>query len=469
MDAERAVKMFNGYVQNDASAGSHKPNFITSYEYNGRSLKVHYDKFSQASQPATAPTSPSLQPSFHNSNSFGPHMSNAPNHIPIPVGYHFDFGTGSGPSSPYGGPPNLVMSQPHLSQAHPTSVDHIAASLQHTRLGDNSQSSEDRPRSRQSPPQQSSHHPHPGPIALPPPPSVNAFPIPPSHTLSPHAVSPLHHPMSPIHHPLMTPHGLPPITPSMPPFSFLPQPSPHGMPTAPGSMQNLNTPPLHAAHMLSTFSPGVTMSPGAFWGRPGGGVNPFINPTVGAPVHSGGSPGGFFGMNMHPTSPGHPTLDESGGYFPPVTEAGYFPPMPSSSLANEILRDKGNNVDSPSSEATDTGTHDGKDGSSSSATPWHTPDEEAKLLEKESSSSFLPDDSNEDALPDSPRVIARTNSMSTSGKTADRISMPRDGTDPIQAQPRTQRNKIGAKKDSSDDGERRKADDIQSIMYTRTM
>ena len=397
------------------------------------------------------------------------------------MGYHFDFGIASGPSSPYGGPPNLVIPQPHLSQAHPTPVDHIAASLQHTSLGGNGQSSEDGPRSGESPQQQPPHHPHPGPIALPPPPSVNAFPILPSHTLSPHAVSPLHHPMSPMHHPLMTPHGLPPITPSMPPFSFLPQPSPHGMSTAPSNMQNLNTPPLHAAHMLSTFSPGVAMSPGAFWGRPGGGVNPFINPTVGAPVHGGGSPGGFFGMNMHPTSPGHPTLDESGGYFPPVTETGYFPPMPPSSLANEILRDKSNHVDTPSSEATDTGTHDCKGGSSSTSTSWHTPDEEARLhnaAEKELSSSFLPDDSNEDALPDSPRVIARTNSMSTSGKTADRIPMPRNGSDPIPAHSRTQRNKIGEKKDSLDGisgtdhtraGERRKADDVQSIMHTRTM
>lgn len=177
-------------------------------------------------------------------------------------------------------------------------------------------------------------------------------------------------------------------------------------------------------------------------------------------------------MNMHPVSPGHPTYDESGGYFPPVAEGGYFPPMPSSSLANEILRDKSNDVDTPSSEATDTGTRDGRGGSSSTATSWHTPEEEARLhdaADKESSSSFLPDDSNEDALPDSPHVIARTNSMSTSGKNADRIPMIRGGSDPIQAHPRAKGNKPGAKKASldsisgSDDtlaGERRKADDI---------
>ena len=115
---------------------------------------------------------------------------------------------------------------------------------------------------------QSSHR-HPGPISLPPP---TAFTLPPGVVFSPHAHpqsplyhpgyplspvhphpmgSPLHHPMgsplthpahmhSPLHHPghpqygtyphhatpvhygVITPHGLPPITPSMPPFTFLP-------------------------------------------------------------------------------------------------------------------------------------------------------------------------------------------------------------------------------------------------------
>lgn len=84
------------------------------------------------------------------------------------------------------------------------------------------------------------------------------------------------------------------------------------------------------------------MSPGAFWGRPGGGgTNPFINPAVGAPVH--GSPGGFFAVGMgYPVSP--PGVSgEPAGYFDP----GYFPPgvgvgvgMGASALANEILRDK---------------------------------------------------------------------------------------------------------------------------------
>ncbi|KAF9225873.1 hypothetical protein BS17DRAFT_777797 [Gyrodon lividus] len=118
---------------------------------------------------------------------------------------------------------------------------------------------------------QSSSHRHPGPISLPPP---TTFTLPPGVVLSPHAHpqsplyhpgypltpmhpypmgSPLHHPLgsplphpahmhSPLHHPghaqygtyphltshttpmhygVITPHGLPPITPGMPPFTFL--------------------------------------------------------------------------------------------------------------------------------------------------------------------------------------------------------------------------------------------------------
>ncbi|OBZ67935.1 hypothetical protein A0H81_12292 [Grifola frondosa] len=133
---------------------------------------------------------------------------------------------------------------------------------------------------------QHAHHPaHPGPISLPPPPPVSAFPAPPPHTLSPSYPSPHPHPaMSPLHHPMLgmpagvtiTPHGLPPITPSMPSFTFLPQPSPGALPPDPAP------PPAFAP-----FSPGVTMSPGAFWGRPGSGAaNPYINAAVGAPVHA---------------------------------------------------------------------------------------------------------------------------------------------------------------------------------------
>ncbi|RPD54895.1 hypothetical protein L227DRAFT_334303 [Lentinus tigrinus ALCF2SS1-6] len=255
-------------------------------------------------------------------------------------------------------------------------------------------------------PQQQHHHPaHPGPIALPPPPPVTAFPVPPPHSLSPHhyVVTPPipGHPMSPMHHPLMgmamphmmTPHGLPPITPSMPSFTFLPQPSPGGPPSveqADSQGQRAAMPAHMQQHVMAytPFSPGVTMSPGAFWGRPGSGANPFINPAVGAPVRSGP----YYGyaqpqQQQHQQHQQHQQQqqDQQGrqqgaseqqegrppdGYFPPVPvsmamvqgstsavaaageePAGYFPWMPppasatstsahgTSGLANEILRE----------------------------------------------------------------------------------------------------------------------------------
>ncbi|KAG5719554.1 hypothetical protein E4T56_gene14190 [Termitomyces sp. T112] len=222
---------------------------------------------------------------------------------------------------------------------------------------------------------------HPGPIALPPPPHVASFAHLHQHPHSPHGIlsfSPLHHPHSPLFPPATTHHGQQveqikqthghqqphqvtpislPLTPSMPPFTFLPpgpgpgpgsgSPNPSTSTTNPYSTyaQSLPSPihmsPLHhphahilhphphahihplASHPLqhshshshpapfgitplspstsatapvftsatasaSAFSPGATMSPGAFWGRPGHGpppANPLINPAVGAPVH----------------------------------------------------------------------------------------------------------------------------------------------------------------------------------------
>ncbi|KAI1794342.1 hypothetical protein LXA43DRAFT_996669 [Ganoderma leucocontextum] len=211
-------------------------------------------------------------------------------------------------------------------------------------------------------PQQQHHHPaHPGPIALPPPPPVTAFPVPPPHTLSPPYPSPhMHgHPMSPLHHPLMigmpimTPHGLPPITPSMPSFTFLPQPSP-GLPSpvAPGPELHMYEHMRHVMASYTPFSPGVTMSPGAMWGRPGSGANPFINSAVGAPVHPGQYYTHGYAQQQQPQS----QPEQDGGYFPPMTReepAGYFPWIPpqsdgqtqaqtqrSSGLAREILRER---------------------------------------------------------------------------------------------------------------------------------
>ncbi|KAF8069147.1 hypothetical protein FPV67DRAFT_1762072 [Lyophyllum atratum] len=245
-------------------------------------------------------------------------------------------------------------------------------------------------------------------------------------------------------HQMMTPHGIPPITPSMPPFNFIPPPgtkasgastinnalqhpqqhqpsryahprplpSPlqmampvhmsmmvHGTPSSPIhahhplhtlqhqqqqqqqrphpapfgitplSPPNSSTAPTFASSSastsasnamngaptttnptpytpLSTFSPGVAMSPGAFWGRPGGAPNPMINPAVGAPVHmvhqvhmtpghGHGGGGGFYAGVQEPTG----YFDR--GYFPPMFAGGGGGMVGGSSLVNEIMKGKG--------------------------------------------------------------------------------------------------------------------------------
>lgn len=174
-------------------------------------------------------------------------------------------------------------------------------------------------------------------------------------------------------------------------------------------------------------------------------------------------------MNMNSAASLASSMDEPGGYFPPVSEAGYFPPMPSSSLANEILRNKSGEDGTPgsnSSEATNMGTRDGECSASSlAATSWHKSEEtkanDARDAEdKEASSSFLPDDANDDII--NVHAIARTNSMSVSGKTADRIPMIRGGSDPVQAHIRIQGTRsVQGRHDSTvdsqgDAGERRR-------------
>ncbi|EED78093.1 predicted protein [Postia placenta Mad-698-R] len=196
--------------------------------------------------------------------------------------------------------------------------------------------------------------------------------------------------------------GLPPITPSMPSFTFLPQPSPAAPPPMDQTASRANAAAAaaqgqshghaptgydagramlhghgHVMSPFSPFSPGVTMSPGAFWGRPGSGaVNPCINPAVGAPVHAHpmpGSPGGYYSARTG--GRGEAGAEEPQGYFPPVPVSmamaqgqaqtqgaeGYFPPVPpsgstgparSSGLANEIRRgDSGSNSGSASASA----------------------------------------------------------------------------------------------------------------------
>ena len=186
------------------------------------------------------------------------------------------------------------------------------------------------------------HPAHPGPISIPPP---SAFVVPPTHTLSPVSPvfapgthvsptlksgvpiqSPLAHPHSPLHpmysharpplqHPVpppsfnMTPSGLPPITPSMPSFQFVP-----GPPTL-----------SHSNHPAVVFSPASTMSPGAFWGRPG--ENPLTNAAVGAPVTKGQS-----GEEVDYFLGASTDASEGESYFPSLSQTG-------NTVADDILRE----------------------------------------------------------------------------------------------------------------------------------
>lgn len=320
------------------------------YEFNGRSLKVHFDRFS-ASQASTVPTSPAPGAQFPVSYP-GPNAANPPNHIPMPLRYP-EFRPSSGATSPYDVYPPYLPNQPQVIYQNPPEQKTASplptnppqlASPNPAHPADKWQSVEQARTKSPASPSSNSNFPHPGRIALPPP-SVTGFPHP--HSLSPHTISPLHHPhhpISPLHHPhsvvTMTPHGLPPMTPSMPSFTFLPQPSPsaHGVPqhgnpppSRPDGPQTNNMP--HILTPYTPFSPGVTMSPGTFWGRPGAGVNPYA--AVGAPVH----------MQHQWVQHGSPLREETGGYFPPVSQE-YFPFVPpsSSGLANEVIPDGGSSA-----------------------------------------------------------------------------------------------------------------------------
>ena len=301
-------------------------------------------------------------------------------------------------------------------------------------------------------PAQSSHR-HPGPISLPPP---TAFTLPPGVVFSPHAHpqspiyhpgyslspvhphpmgSPLHHPMgsplahhahmhSPLHHPshpqygtyphhatpvhygVITPHGLPPITPSMPPFTFLPsqaqtptqngharqgkgseERSQHafqnaGRPTDPPNPestvpvsqpsyypQTSNVPQQRMQYMQlhpHMFSPGIPLSPGIMVQLSPGIVPPTGSmPMAGVPVPMTPgvtltpgvtmTPGAFWShapwMNPAVGAPvqfSEPSHNAAEGYFPPVSQpsedTGYFPPV--SSVANDILKNENGSASS---------------------------------------------------------------------------------------------------------------------------
>ena len=212
---------------------------------------------------------------------------------------------------------------------------------------------------KNAPPSGCLHPHHPGPIILPPPPAP--FPLA-LHKLSnqnestPSAQTPVftahfihHQQAAPI-----TPHGLPPITPSMPPFFLPPQLSPpqypppiHGLAETPANLftpsqipsplDHPSSPSYGPPYTLTGFSPGGPMSPGAFYGRPGN-HNPPINPAVGAPVHAPHNSSGLHVPSSNRLSHrGEPTSYFDLEYFP---RDSTNPPYVSSSLANEILRDK---------------------------------------------------------------------------------------------------------------------------------
>lgn len=114
---------------------------------------------------------------------------------------------------------------------------------------------------------------------------------------------------------------------------------------------------LNLAGIPGPLSPGVVMSPGTFYGRPGEVVanpNPWINAAVGAPVHVGNAPaGGGTGAADAQAAAGGYQYTTHGAYFyamssPKRTTAtgtepkGYFDPLyfpPGSALVNEIAGD----------------------------------------------------------------------------------------------------------------------------------
>lgn len=393
VDAERARKIFNGY------------------EYNGRILKVHVDKFTQSGQTISYPTSPSLHsahatPSLtsmaldnlDNASSLAGSYSSQVSQVKLPLVYRLDYGLRSrSSSSPELYQPSAPLPQQHLQlplqtpqSSFTVDMSAITMSLHSTHLtgktnaplqegsaSESASTSTSGSASRASSASSSgtsksaTHHQHPhhpGPITLPPPPPV-PFPLA-LHKLSaqnemtPSAQTPVFN--SPfLHHQQtapMTPHGLPPITPSMPPFTFLPPSLPphqyhsqaHGFPDTFGN-QTFSLSPFNQSQMPSPldhppspysapythpgFSPGVAMSPGSFWGPPGN-PNPHINPTVGAPVHAPTSPGRYALSMPSPNSlgrKGEPTSYFDLEYFP---RDGAQPSYVSSNLANEILREK---------------------------------------------------------------------------------------------------------------------------------
>jgi len=296
-DAARAVSMFNGY------------------DYNGRILKVHYDRYSPPNQ------SGSLSPNSMHSSTNGPLGVLLPPpplqtdllgptggmHLTMPqTPEYMVFPSHSQPASPFDQYPPMNMQQMHSLMG---SYDRGAISPppgarimgdNMAGLGSDPGSSHYGPSSPRMPQLQpnANHPPHPGPISLPPA-GVGQF--------SPGGA------MSPL---LTRAGGLPPMTPSMPGFNFNPQ--------------NAVTPPLHA-HFLSPglgpFSPQLHSPPFLPSAQP----NPYLNPAPGAPPRLPNAPAGLFGGGPGAFGMHHAPSAPSGlhnPYFPAPPEPGYFAGVP---------------------------------------------------------------------------------------------------------------------------------------------
>ncbi|KAF8741168.1 RNA recognition motif, partial [Rhizoctonia solani] len=289
-DAARAVTMFNGY------------------DYNGRILKVHYDRYSPTNQSGTlSPNSmhavvsgplgimvPPLQtenvpPSNHQSGSMHLAMPQTPEYMLFPPR--------SQPASPF-------EQYPSATQMHALMNAYERAALSPPPGGRNVLDSAGLPPSDPGSPgygpgsphmsQNLNPHPHPGPITLPP---AGVTQFPPASALSP----------------LLTrAGGLPPMTPSMPGFNFNPQ--------------AVATPPLHP-HFLSPglgpFSPQLH-SPPFVPSAP----NPYLNPAPGAPPRLPNAPSSLFSNGPGAFGMHHAPSTTHSGYFPPPHDTGYFISVP---------------------------------------------------------------------------------------------------------------------------------------------
>ncbi|KAJ7204706.1 hypothetical protein GGX14DRAFT_459409 [Mycena pura] len=383
-DARRAVDMFSGY------------------EFNGRALKVHYDKFSQVAQPfdlGLPSSSTSFDPGL---NSDYANEVFAASH-PLLQSRLFDLHEPSRTPQPWLAqlqsqiqqlqldvPASLPSSLQPQAQLQPQPLDpqppepplSLPASPRSSRSSmDAGAPSTDSflapaPAPAPAPSKRSpaSPHPHhPGPIALPPPPAL------PAAQGSPYTVANAVNNGAAAFNPpayTLTPVGLPPITPSMPPFSFHPMPSPHQQPTSyfgmgpatPTHAHFLNmtplatpTSPFFPAYVMNPPpSPGAgqgpapalngmlglgppsvgTLSPGAFYGRPGEGG------AFGAPGAVGQPPPGSSLPHAHP--PQHPAFVHRFGGSPgvfgmyPVEPKSYFdlaPVFPSGGGADAVEKE----------------------------------------------------------------------------------------------------------------------------------